>query len=276
MAAQTKKKKSVLLNIILFISIAVLLVSAGILAWRFISDYQEDQHNTQVEGASAVGFLQEGYQRGFDLSDGAYEFSPEISPVWPERQDIGRLQERYANLNGWIMIPGTKINYPVMMSDNEYYLTHAYDGSALRAGSIFIFDHTPLEPVSRNVVIYGHNMKNGSMFGGLKAYYLNDSFYDQAKYIYIDTKSTRLKYEVFSVFVAQENEEYHKTAFASDEEYVAFLQRMAKRNIRGDTQQDFTADDSIITLVTCTSLGGAGEDDRLIVQARLVEQQEVQ
>lgn len=89
MSAQTKKKKSVLLNIILFISIAVFLVSAGILAWRFISDYQEDQHNTQVEGASAVGFLQEGYQRGFDLSDGAYEFSPEISPVWPERQDIG-------------------------------------------------------------------------------------------------------------------------------------------------------------------------------------------
>lgn len=174
----------------------------------------------------------------------------------PEYQ---QLWERNNDMIGWITMPGFSkkpINYPIMYSgDNSYYVYRDFDQKDSYSGSIFMDgSNTPYctDPVNldRNYVIYGHAMRNRSMFGNITDYWENKTSWANNHTIYIDFMNTRLEYEVFSTFVVDPKYNYRQTKFSSDEEYQAYLNDMMAKSTH-DFGIKVDTDDKIVTLSTC-------------------------
>ncbi len=180
------------------------------------------------------------------------------------------LKERYPDLYGWIELPNTLINYPIMQTDNnEYYLTHSYTGSSLQAGSIFAdyrCDGTLMN--NYNLVLYGHHMSAsnvGSMFHSLDNF-LDEDFFRNNNTIYIYTLDGMYAYKVFSVYSTDKYYPYIQTVFTSVDSFVSFAERIEGNSIYHIEGQKFGAADRLLTLSTCTNLTG---DGRLAVHAVL-------
>ncbi|MCR4946130.1 MAG: class B sortase [Lachnospiraceae bacterium] len=116
------------------------------------------------------------------------------------RVDVQRLKYSYKNAQGWIFFEKGEISYPVVRGeDNEYYLEHTLYGNESKAGAIFM-DYRNTESFDdERVVIYGHNMRNYSMFGYLR-FYKKDGYYDDNKYFQIFYDDKIYRYQVFSYF----------------------------------------------------------------------------
>lgn len=148
----------------------------------------------------------------------------------------------------WINIPGTKISYPVVMTaDNEYYLHRTFDTKEYSyGGTLFIDAYSPYMLNQKNLIIYGHNMKNGTMFGRLRDF--NDAdFFEKHKYIEIYTKDESRVYMIFSV--REVASDINSLDFALDD----FIQSEYVENARKKSIQyrDVDLEGQIITLATC-------------------------
>ena len=158
---------------------------------------------------------------------------------------------------GYLSIDNTDINYPVVRTtDNNYYLNHSFDKTKNVAGWIFMDSNNKDIKTDKNTVIYGHNMKDGSMFGKLKLLKKNNS-----NTIYYYDSSNKYEYRVFSIYEINEEDYYINTVFNSDKDYLKFIQTIAKRSMY-DYEFDIDVNDNIITLSTCTS-----GSKRLVVHA---------
>lgn len=185
------------------------------------------------------------------MSDSMRQPEPiEEHGILPEYAD---LYEKNDDLVGWIRIPGTKINYPVMQTkdDMEYYLHRDFDGDEDVNGLPFLDARCDVNKPSTNLLIYGHSMSSGAMFAGLMDY-KNYEFYQEHKTIYFDTMHERGEYEVVAVFQSR----------------VAYVDEVAFRYynfIQADTQTEF---DSFISAVTQLSYYDTGIEasygDRLL------------
>ena len=149
----------------------------------------------------------------------------------------------------WINVEGTNVDYPVVQgSNNDFYLNHDFNGNYLSSGSIFL-DYRN-KSSDYNMVIYGHYMKNKTMFGQLEKF-KDEEFFNKHKTITITTKDGAYEYEIFAVGVFDADYGYNKTSFENKEEFEKFLDkiikksRLKKRNIVG-------SNDKIITLSTCS------------------------
>jgi len=175
------------------------------------------------------------------MSDSMRQPEPiEEHGILPEYAD---LYEKNDDLVGWIRIPGTKINYPVMQTkdDMEYYLHRDFDGDEDVNGLPFLDARCDVNKPSTNLLIYGHSMSSGAMFAGLMDY-KNYEFYQEHKTIYFDTMHERGEYEVVAVFQSR----------------VAYVDEVAFRYynfIQADTQTEF---DSFISAVTQLSYYDTG------------------
>ena len=116
------------------------------------------------------------------------------------------LNEAYPNAIGWLYIPNTRISYPVMQGeDNEYYLNHDFDGSPLKAGSVFLdcrCENRFMNPVN---ILYGHNMKNGSMFAQVTSY-TTDSFFEAHRYGWLSTPETVYRIDFFACSIVRSDD----------------------------------------------------------------------
>jgi len=175
----------------------------------------------------------------------------------------------YKNMYGWIFMSDTDINYPLMKAkDNDFYLDHNYKGDPSRSGSIFA-DCSVLDNYysNYNMVIYGHNMRDGSMFNTLKSW-CNDASVKtlaQTSQIEIYTKEGVYIYDIFSFYVDDSNE-FARTVFTSESDYLKFLKRIARRsNVK--TNREYNAESRICTLITCTN--GSNADSRYVVHGIL-------
>lgn len=166
---------------------------------------------------------------------------------------------------GWIQVPNTKINYPVVQStDNEYYLNHNFYKSYNLAGWIFM-DYRNILNNDSNIIIYGHNRLDESMFGTLKKL-LKDEYHKSNKYIFFNTKDTISTYEIFSVYTINANDFKANTNFNNDSEYTDYLDNIKNLSIINFNNK-VTYKDKIITLYTCSD----NTNDRTIVHAKLVQ-----
>lgn len=198
----------------------------------------------------------------------ADEDAPEILPEYVT------LYNNNKSLIGWIKIDDTIIDYPVMQSSNEdYYLNHNFDQEEDNNGSIFIDADCSIWPRSQNLLIYGHNMKSGKMFGSLKQY-KNESFCKEHPYIQFDTLYEKGTYKVmyaFSEVVHDEIEvafKYYQFIDAnSEEEFNSNMNEMAAKSLY-DTHVTATYGDQLITLSTCDYEKGA---ERFAVVAKKVK-----
>ncbi len=183
---------------------------------------------------------------------------------------IEKLRDTNSDMYGFINIPNTKVQYPmVQYEDNDYYLTHAFDGGYLAVGSIFIDcrNETKVEN-NRNIVIYGHNMLNGSMFCDATKFLDESFFMNPANDIEITTFDGHYTFRVFSAYTTNKYDNYFKTYFPSNEAFLEFLtEREAKSHFHKDGIT-FSPDDVIITLSTCI-LGN--DDGRYAIHAKLIK-----
>lgn len=194
-------------------------------------------------------------------------------PIPEKEVDFADLQE---NTNGdiyaWIHIPDTKIDYPVLQhpTDNSYYLNHNLDGSRGYPGCIYTEDYNKKDFTDPNTVLYGHNMKNGTMFAGLHKY--GDSEYlEEHPYIYIYTEEGLLAYEIFAAYQSgDEHILYAHDGFEDRKVYGKYLEEILNMRSMGSVLKEgaeVTEDSRIITLSTCIS---GKPDNRFLVQGVLL------
>ena len=217
-----------------------------------------------------------------DLQDRyvAYAFSPSPAPPEPSQAESGESYENddlpedsvpepvepeYAPISvnfdlllaensdvvGWLYCEGTPINYPVMRSlDNEDYLHRDLNGKYLYAGSLFADYRCSAVGTDGNYIIYGHNMKNDTMFGTLDEY-KRQAYYDEHPVLYYLTPECSYKLELFAGLVTKSDSEIYSVQFPNTEAFEAFLQNLQENStFRSDVA--VTGEDRIVTLSTCS------------------------
>ncbi len=178
------------------------------------------------------------------------EMVPEVSPY-------EALAAENPDFTGWLSIPGTVVDYPVMWTpeDPEYYLRRAFDGSDAVSGSLFI--GAGCEPEGAHVIVYGHNLKDGSMFGSLSGYKSAD-YAAAHPVIRFDTLTRSGEYRVLAVFYShaylpgEEGFRYYRyTDLSAREDFEAYV-REAKAAALYDTGTAAEYGDRLLTLSTCS------------------------
>jgi sortase B len=170
------------------------------------------------------------------------------------------------NIVGWIYIPNSNINYPLVRKDNEYYLNHDYSGKWNPGGSIFLDEAVNLN--SKNVVIYGHHMKMNIMFHSLP-YYADQKYADAHQYIYIATENETRIYQVFSVVYTDHESDTYTWDFGVGSEitFNDYINDALANSLIDTDIKEITEDDVLISLSTCT---GRASTERLVVHAVLL------
>ena len=190
--------------------------------------------------------------------------------TWPTFAiDFSHLEQVNSEVNGWIWMYDTVVNYPLVQSriNNDAYLAKTYDGTRNSSGSIFMDYRNSGDFSDDNTVIYGHNMKNGKMFAVLKKFQ-NQEFYDGHREFYIMTAEGNRRYEIISMFQTDALSDIYNRSFNSREAKEKWLNKVVRRSA---ILSPFTAtaDDNFVTLSTCVS----GDDyrARFVVIGRLAE-----
>lgn len=187
---------------------------------------------------------------------------------------LAALYEENPDLVGWLSIAGMKIDYPVMQcDDNEYYLSHDFYGKEDKYGCLFVKDIADVDKPSDNFIIYGHNMKDGAMFGDLDLY-KKEAFYKEHTTIRFDTLYEERTYEIVAVFlsrvykVGEEGFRYYSFYEAESEEDFYYFYDNIKSAALYETGVTAEYGDTFLTLSTCAY---HEEDGRLVVVAKLVK-----
>ena len=168
--------------------------------------------------------------------------------------DFSSLQNINSDVIGWILVEGTQINYPIVQGENNYYyLNHSFDKSKNSAGWIFADYKNKFDNTDKNIVIYGHNMRDGSMFGSMLNI-LDAKWYENEENtnITLYTENEKCIYKVFSIYKIENEDYYIKTEFKNDNEFEEFVKNLKKRSIK-DFNVDISKDDNILTLSTCAN-----------------------
>lgn len=191
--------------------------------------------------------------------------------VWdaPIDVDFDSLLAINPDIAGWLYVESIpQINYPVVKgNDNDYYLHHTFEKQDNFAGSIFIDCENEKNMEDCNTIIYGHNMRNGSMFGSLKQFKLPET-YKNSNVIWLLTPEGDYKYEVFSTYTAAVGSETYTLFKGPGDAFAEYETHMAADNQLPEIPpRDLAIKDKIITLSTCT-----GDDaTRYVVQAVKVD-----
>lgn len=185
--------------------------------------------------------------------------------------DFAALKEQNPDVYAWIKIPGTVIDYPILQSgtDNAYYLKHTMDGQEKPEGAIFTEDYNTKTFEDPNTVIYGHDMKNGSMFQNLHNY-MDRTFFDNNREVLIYTPDEILHYKIFAAYLYDSRHLLQSIDFTNKEVFEQYLNNIfSKRDMNAfvDMSMDVTSEDRIITLSTCYAGNPA---QRYLVQAVLI------
>ena len=259
--------KKWLYNGLLVLFIAVFVISGGILVWHYLDSnaqagrYEElSQIRTQQETTPRPSVQEEAET----LPD-----TGEASLILPE---FAALYNLNSDLVGWLKIPGTVIDYPVMQTpDNpDYYLKRNFDKEQNSHGCIYVREVCDVSRPSDNITIYGHHMRDGSMFAQLDKY-RDPAFRQENPYIYFDTLTRLQTFEVMAVLVTTASQgegfSYHTFVDAqTPEEFDQFVAQ-CKDLALYDTGITATYGDKLLCLSTCEYSQTNG---RLVVVAKQI------
>ena len=184
--------------------------------------------------------------------------------------DFNQLLKRNSDTVGWIEVKGTNINYPIVQTtDNNYYLTHAFDKTENEAGWVFMDYRNDSVNFNQNTIIYAHSRLTGSMFGSLKNI-LNSSWYTNKNnhIIRLSTPTENTMWQVFSVYTIPKESYYITPSFNSNEAYLEFLNTIKSRS-EVDFSGTVNTNDKILTLSTCKDNFG----NRVVMHAKLIKKE---
>ena len=202
-------------------------------------------------------------------TDGAGE-APEEVPVWQDPyaqalkdMDFSALRQQNPDVLGWILIPGTRVSYPVVQgTDNSYYLDHTWRGGKNSVGAIFMECRNSGDLSDFNTIIYGHRMNNRSMFGTLSQY-KSRSYWQAHPYVYLTDDSGTHRYEIFAAGEVSVDSDVYRLGLRSDSSRQSFLDSCLALSALNTGVTPHTYD-KVLTLSTCT---GNGHATRWVVQA---------
>lgn len=187
--------------------------------------------------------------------------------------DFEKLLEMNSDVVGWIRFDEpSEINYPVVQGrDNEEYLKRTFEANTNKLGTLFVDVNNPGDFSGRNTFIYGHNMKNGSMFAQLLKY-KDDSFYKEHPYFYIYTPDGKVRtYEIFSAGVVKDTSDSYIMDYADDAAFQTYIDYI-KQQSAYPTSAEVTTASKIVSLSTCTNVR---DDERFLVHGVMIKEEAV-
>ena len=249
------------------IALIILLVAAiiGTLAYIVVKNLNENNERKSLD--NIAGSYASGIENG--TTSATEVTSPSINVKKVENPiDFKSLQQQNSDIYSWIYIPNTNVNYPVLQGEtNDTYIHSDIDHNELSAGSIFIASENEDPFNDFNTVIYGHNMKNGSMFAQLKKFTQDEETYKKSKYFWIFTPEKNYRYEIISAYTTGVNSDTYTLFKGPGEEFEKYLEKIrGYSEIRTDAE-GMNIKDKIITLSTCTG----NEATRYVVQGKRVD-----
>ena len=224
-----KKKYIILLTIFTCLMILALII---LFSW-----YKENKKNQEIV---------DNVKKYININNGENNEEKEDKNNEEKKYLDKKILEENQNTVGWIKIEGTKIDYPVVKyTDNEYYLKHDFKNNLNSAGWIFMDYQNNFN--DQNIVLYGHNRKDGSMFGSLKMLFDDEFYKDHKNEILFIKENEIIRYSIFSVYKVVKTDSYNSTNFISLEEKVKEFKN------RSIIHFDFDVSDisQVITLSTC-------------------------
>lgn len=247
-----------IINIIL---VAIIIVCLSIIGYKYYNYNKDDKLNSEIQDLQPVINEASDLDNNFSGENDGQDQSKDGDYVNSANEE--ELKSINSDYKMWIQIENTNINYPVVQgSDNDYYLKHNFRKESNISGTVFVESANDIDN-DKNIILYGHNMRNGTMFNNITNY-KEESFFNEDNKISIIMNNTLYEYEVFSVYVKNVSEVNLAIGFANEDEFINYAYNESEESLY-KKDVDFSAEDNLITLVTCSY---EFTDARTIVVAR--------
>lgn len=273
MSTEKKKKGSIgdlFLTLIMIAAIGVFCYSG----YRLFNIFMEYKAGTDEYNDIAEMAVKEVERDMLDMEPSAEtdeeEHIKERALRAPIEVDFEALQAVNEDVIGWIYVEALSdvINYPVVHGkNNDEYLHMTYHRNYNFAGTIFIDCANNTDFQDPNTLIYGHNMKNGSMFGMLKHFVTKEETYKKSKYFWILTPETNYRYEIIAAYTTGVTSTTYTLFETRGEKFQDYLKYVADQTEIKTEPGDLTIEDKIVTLSTCTG----DSSTRFVVQGKMVD-----
>lgn len=276
---KTSKKIYGILAGICLVAFAILAMLAG---RSFLNKQKAEEELKALQESAAVADTVK--EETTELPESAEETEEEAE--WPPLPEDAAIPEKdidfeqlvsevNEHIYAWIYIPGTLVDYPVLRHPTEesYYLNRNLDGSSGYPGCIYVDPINAADFSDPNTVIYGHNMKDDSMFGSLHDF-RDRQFFDEHRYMYIYTPEKTFVYEIFGAYEYSDIHLIYSFDLSNPEIFQTYLDQIFEiRDMSANIADDVevTSDNRIVTLSTCI---GGKDTMRYLVQGVLIYEQE--
>lgn len=252
--------------IIVIASLAAL--TAAFMIFKTARDYKaaSDEYDSLRQYASEEVSTTETAEKVSDIKPIELEEAEERKELksnenredFPEMEvDFKALREKNPDTVGWLYVGSCGISYPIVQGeDNDYYMNHTFEGTVNSSGAIIMDYRDDKYLKDWNTFIYGHNMKNGSMFGSLKKLLNDETLYDSDPYIYVYLPGYIYRYKIFSYYKDKPDSKMYWTADTL-QEYRQYIRDALSLSVR-DLGVETSEENNMVTLVTCSG-SGAGK-----------------
>lgn len=246
--SDNKNRKNLIHKSIMLVLILMVIVSGVGVVNRYLQDKRaEEEYRRLAELAreTTEATTEAPTEALTEPQETEAETEAYISPI-----DFEALSEVNPDVIGWIRIPDTNVDYPIVQTDdNDKYLHTSFEGEESIAGTVYLDFESDSDMMGFNNILYGHNMKNGSMFKDIVKY-KDQSYFDEHKYFEIYTPERTIHLKAISCYYAKAEPIVRKTRFKTRESYEAFIKEMIKPCAWYE-MPEFPID-SLYTLVTCS------------------------
>ena len=269
MIKKQKQRKARILLVVAVLLSSTLIIALVMLA-IILANYGRDQKLYSEARALAI-MTAEPMQTPVSAPISAtVTVSPVPKETPPIMVDFASVQKEGLNVLAWLYSADTLINYPVVIyGDNSHYLTHDYTGSHSSSGALFFDYRLSKQLDGQNLIIYGHHMKNRSMFGSLLQYQKQD-YYDEHPTMYLLTQEKNYRIELFAAQFTDSEQKQFPVWFESDQKRQAFVQMAIADSTFQASDITYHTEDQIISLVTC-AYSNYIKDAKFIVYGWLIE-----
>lgn len=239
---------NILFYIILICLFIILFISAKNIYYWFKDNKKTSKMESIIEDKTSVEIIDDNTESG-------------VINV-----DLNDLRSINSDTVGYIKVNNTNINYPVVKTNNNtFYLTHTFDKTENKAGWVFMDYRNHNDNFDTNTILYAHGRLDNTMFGSLRKVIKEEWYTNPDNYILqYSNDYYSSKWQVFSIYRVKETDDYIKTNFSSNEEYISFINLIKSRSIY-DFNIDVNTNDNIITLSSCYN-----DTDRMVLHAKLV------
>ncbi len=237
-----RSKKNTILTILLFVFLAVFIFAAIMLVHDLLEYKKIDSYYSDLQIYKPEILTKTDSQTPSD-DDNDTSSEPVIN------QALIDLMNQYPDVTGWLTVEGADISYPVVQSgDNSQYLKTDLDGSYLSGGTLFMDYRCARDYSAPVTLIYGHNMKNGSMFGNIDDNYGTQGYLEQNPDVYISLGEENIHYTAIAYMLVDADDQIIYDLTASTEEFANYVRN---NSLYLNSNRSFTGDDSFLVLSTC-------------------------